>query len=139
MQVVFYHPVELQKDPSSSYHALKHTHTHTSIYHSLHNADTYPVLGVSGSLLQPVLQPCTKTAGPAKLLHHPAGVSDLLGGQQGLQSLQVAMQGLSQRGNRLGGHGGEETQLLPPRHLEGEVCAEMSGIYLFIAIIMGLN
>lgn len=77
-----------------------HTHTH-------------PVLGESGSPLQPLLQVCAQTTGPPELLHHPTGVAELLGGQQGLQSPQVALQGLGQRRHRLLGHGGEETLILP--------------------------
>lgn len=79
-------------------------------------ADTDPVPRLAGSPLQPLLQPRAQAARPAKLLHHPAGVAQLLGGQQGLQGPQVALQGLGQLGHRLGGHGGgEETQLLLPR------------------------
>lgn len=84
-------------------------------------ADTDPVLGVSGSPLQTLLQLRTEAARPAELLHHPAGVLELLGGQQRLQDPQVALQGLRQRGHRLGWHGGEEAHLLPRGNLEGGV------------------
>ena len=67
-------------------------------------ADTDPVLCASGSLLQSCLQPCTKAPGPAKLLHYPAGVAELIGGQQGLQAPEVTLQRLDQRGHRLRGH-----------------------------------
>lgn len=84
-------------------------------------ADADPVPRVPGSPLQPLLQQRAKAARPAKLLHHPAGVAQLLGGQQRLQGPQVALQGLGQRGHRMGGHGGEETRLLRQRNLEGRV------------------
>lgn len=102
-------------------------------------ADTDPVLGVFGSPLQPLLQPCTEAAGLAELLHRLAGVAELLRGQQGLQGPQVALQGLGQRRHRLGGHGGEETQLLPQGNLQERgrslmISAELSEIYLFTAL-----
>lgn len=67
-------------------------------------SQTDPVLGASGSPLQTHLQLCTEASRHAELLHHPAGVIDLLRGQQGLQGLKVGLQGLGQRGHRLIGH-----------------------------------
>lgn len=81
---------------------------------------THPVLVESGSFLQTLLQLWTQPARPAKIMHHPAGVAQLLGGQQGLQRPQVALQGLGQRRNRLWGHGRKETQLLPQGNLQVE-------------------
>lgn len=52
---------------------------------------THPVLVESGSLLQTLLQLCTKPGRPAEIVHYPTGVAQLLEGQQGLQRPQVAL------------------------------------------------
>lgn len=105
---------------------------------ALHTGDTDPVLGVSSSPLQAVLQLCSQTARPTELLNHPAGVADLLGGQQWLQGPQVALQGLGQRGHWLGGHRGGKTQLLLQRNLQEKrtfsISAEVAQKHLWHAL-----
>lgn len=76
---------------------------------------THPVLAVSGSSLQTLLQQRAQAARPAELVHHAAGVVELLRGQQRLQRPQVTLQRVGQGGHRLRGHGGGEGTLLLPR------------------------
>lgn len=113
--------------PLSSINAFKNTPPticdtcHISRAHAHAHTQADPVPGVPGSPLQPLLQLRAQASWPTELLHHPAGVPQLVGGQQGLQGPQVALQGLGQGRHGLGGHGGEgaTTRLQPERNLQG--------------------
>lgn len=106
----------------------RNTHTHITRHHlsQFPPGHTHPVFGLHGPPFQAVLQLRAQPARPAELLHHPARVAQLLGGQQRLQGLQVALQGLGERGHRLRRHRGEETRTLPLWKLEGTTFAKSS-------------
>lgn len=104
-------PMPAPTERGSATPAFKHTHI--NLHHlSLSPTHTHPVFCLPGSPFQALLELRAQSSGPAELLHHPPCVAQFFGGQQRLQGLQVAAQGLGQRGHRLRRHRGEETHFL---------------------------